>query len=53
MRVMQDFLYIILRNGKRFRHFAAKQTAMSYIAACWDLDPASTWMLVTEEVTKK
>lgn len=51
MKFAQDFLYVIYRNGNRFRHFSTRQTALNYIAACWDLDPNSSWSLACEEVT--
>ena len=53
MRVGQNCVYVIMRNGKPFKFLGSKQIAVNYIAACLDLDPGSVWkireMVVTEE----
>lgn len=43
MKCNQTYLFVIYRNGKPFRHFAAQQTALNYLAACCDLYPGDNW----------
>ena len=48
-------IYIILRNGVRWRHFTARQNAIMYLAACCDLclgDKFELRVLDVEEVSK-
>lgn len=51
MYVGQDCVYVIMRDGKPFKHFGSKQTAINYISACLDLDPGSNWELSLKVVT--
>lgn len=51
MRVGQDCLYVVYRDGKPFRHFGSKQQALFYLAACSDLDPGSEWSLRIRDVS--
>lgn len=51
MRVGQDYLYVVYRDGKPFRHFGSKQQALFYLAACSDLIPGVVWRLATMEVS--
>lgn len=51
MRVGQDYLYVVYRDGKPFRHFGSKQQALFYLAACSDLDPGSSWDLRSKVVS--
>ena len=51
MKFGQDCVYVIMRDGKPFKHFGSKQVAVNYISACLDLDPGSSWSLVAKVVT--
>lgn len=45
-----DPIYIILRNGKRWRHFSARQNALWYLAACCDLFPDDKWEIRVKSI---
>lgn len=50
MRIAQDVLYFVYRDGKPFRDFGSKLSALFYLAACSVLDPGCVWQLRTLEV---
>ena len=45
-----DPIYVIFRNGKRWRHFTSRQNAICYLAACCDLCLDDHWVLKTIDV---
>lgn len=51
MRVGQDYVYVVYRDGVPFRHLSSKQSALFYIAACLDLFPNSSWEMFIKEVS--
>lgn len=50
MRVLQTELYDVFRNGKLFRSFPARQSALAFIAAARELCPTERWKLVLTHV---
>ena len=50
MRYKPDAIYVLFRNGKRFRHFSTETNAKQYYCACRDLFPDEQWELRVEEV---
>lgn len=51
MKYKPESIYVLFRNGKRWRHFAARTNAVNYYAACCDLCPEDQWELRYMEVT--
>ena len=43
MKYRQEEFYVLYRNGKQYRTFSGKTTALQYLGACYDLCPDDVW----------